>query len=79
MQPIKLDYVNPATRRNDQARRREKLLDLIDLVGGPRGLLLIVGILALLLGPHHRNWIGATSMLVGSVIIETLLVLWLKK
>jgi hypothetical protein len=79
MPPIKLEYVKPQTRRDDEARKREQLLDLVDLLGGPRGLLLIIAIFAVLLGPHQRNWIGGTSMIVGGIVIETLLVLWLKK
>ena len=79
MRPIKLEYVDPQTRRDDEVRHREKLMDLLDLLGGPRGLLLIIAIAAVLLGPHQRNWIGGTSMIVGGIVIETLLVLWLKK
>jgi hypothetical protein len=78
-EPLKLDYVEPQTRRDDEARKREKLIDLLDLLGGPRGLLLIIAIAAVLLGPHQRNWIGGTSMVVGGIVIETLLIMWFKK
>jgi len=79
MEPIKLEYENPATRRRARQPLRELVLDLIDLLSGPRGLLLVIGLFAMLVGPHQRNWIGGASMVVGGLIVEMILVLWLRR
>jgi hypothetical protein len=76
---IKLNYITPDTRRNDQYRRRERLLDLIDLLGGPRGLLLIIGLFAMLMGPRHPDWIGGTMLVLGAMILEIIVVTWLRR
>jgi hypothetical protein len=79
MPPIKLNYSTPDTRRSDQHRHRKRLLDLIDALGGPGGVLMIVGLFAMLIGPNDRSWIGATTMVIGALIVETVLVVWLKR
>jgi hypothetical protein len=79
MQPIKLDYENPFERRCRRTPLRERLMDVVDVLGGPRGLLLTVGLFALLLGPRQANWIGGTAIVLGGVMIEVALVVWLRR
>jgi hypothetical protein len=70
-----LSYESPPPKRTARQRAKDIALNMIDVLGGVRGFLLLMGINALLIGPHHRGWIGMMLVVLGTLAIEAVVVI----